>query len=106
MMVGRDLTDMFVRQSHEAGEVVLSVRHLTSDDVADITFDVRAGEVVGIAGLVGAGRSELAQAIVGDEPVAAGSVLIGGRWCASAARETPFAPASGSRRRNARPRRC
>ena len=78
-MVGRDLTDMFVRQSHEAGEVVLSVRHLTSDDVADITFDVRAGEVVGIAGLVGAGRSELAHAIVGNEPVRSGSVQVGGR---------------------------
>ena len=79
MMVGRDLTDMFVRQSHDAGEVVLSVRHLTSDDVADISFDVRAGEVVGIAGLVGAGRSELAHAIVGNEPVRSGSVQVGGR---------------------------
>ena len=79
MMVGRDLTDMFVRHSHEAGDVVLSVRHLTSDDVADISFDVRAGEVVGIAGLVGAGRSELAHAIVGNEPVRAGSVQVGGR---------------------------
>jgi L-arabinose transport system ATP-binding protein len=79
MMVGRDLTDMFVRQSHEAGEVVLSVRHLTSDDVTDVSFDVRAGEVVGIAGLVGAGRSELAHAVVGNEPVRAGAVQVGGR---------------------------
>jgi L-arabinose transport system ATP-binding protein len=78
-MVGRDLTDMFVRQSHEAGETVLSVRHLTSDDVTDISFDVRAGEVVGIAGLVGAGRSELAHAIVGNEPVRSGFVQVGGR---------------------------
>lgn len=79
MMVGRDLTNMFVRQAHEAGDVVLSVRGLTSDVVTDISFDVRAGEVVGIAGLVGAGRSELAHAIVGSEPVSAGEVRIDDR---------------------------
>jgi L-arabinose transport system ATP-binding protein len=79
MMVGRDLTNMFVRQAHEAGDMVLSVRGLTSDVVTDISFDVRAGEVVGIAGLVGAGRSELAHAIVGSEPVNAGELRIDDR---------------------------
>jgi L-arabinose transport system ATP-binding protein len=79
MMVGRDLTGMFVRQSHAPGDVVLSVRELTSADVTGVSFDVRGGEVVGIAGLVGAGRSELAHAIVGAEPVRSGQVSIGGR---------------------------
>jgi L-arabinose transport system ATP-binding protein len=79
MMVGRDLTGMFRRQPHQAGDVVLTVSGLTSDDVHDITFDVRAGEVVGLAGLVGAGRSELAHAIVGNEPVRAGRILVDGR---------------------------
>ncbi len=79
MMVGRDLTDMFVRQSHEPGEVIFAVEHLTSDAVTDISFDVRAGEVVGLAGLVGAGRSELAHAIVGNEPLRSGSVRVGGQ---------------------------
>ncbi len=79
MMVGRDLTAMFVRQAHEPGDVVLSVRDLSSDDVADIGFDVRGGEVLGIAGLVGAGRSELAHALVGNEPVRSGQVSVDGR---------------------------
>jgi L-arabinose transport system ATP-binding protein len=79
MMVGRDLTGIFTRQAHEPGDVVLSVRGLSSNDVEDISFDVRAGEVVGIAGLVGAGRSELAHAIVGSEPKTAGEVHINGR---------------------------
>jgi L-arabinose transport system ATP-binding protein len=79
MMVGRDLTSMFVRQSHRAGDVVLSVRGLRSDDVNDVSFDVRAGEVVGIAGLVGAGRSELAHAVIGSEPMRGGEVRIDGR---------------------------
>jgi L-arabinose transport system ATP-binding protein len=78
MMVGRDLTSMFVRRAHDPGPVVLSVRGLSSDVVHDVSFDVRAGEVVGIAGLVGAGRSELAHAIIGSEPVRRGQVLVDG----------------------------
>jgi L-arabinose transport system ATP-binding protein len=79
MMVGRDLTGMFVRQAHTAGKVVLAVRDVSSDDVTDVSFEVRAGEVVGIAGLVGAGRSELARALIGDEPVRSGDVAVDGR---------------------------
>lgn len=79
MMVGRDLTAMFQRREHEPGEVVLSVRELCSADVTDISFDVRSGEVLGIAGLVGAGRSELAHALVGNEPVRRGQVLVDAR---------------------------
>ena len=59
--------------------MVLSVHELTSADVTGVSFDVRGGEVVGIAGLVGAGRSELAHAIVGAEPVRSGQVSIGGQ---------------------------
>jgi L-arabinose transport system ATP-binding protein len=79
MMVGRDLTGMFVRQTHPVGDVVLSVRGLCSDVVHDVSFDVRGGEVVGIAGLVGAGRSELAHAIIGSDPIRGGEIRIGGR---------------------------
>jgi L-arabinose transport system ATP-binding protein len=79
MMVGRDLTGMYTRKPHPHGEVVLSVRGLTSDVVHDIDFDVRAGEVLGISGLVGAGRSELAHAIVGSEPRIAGEIRVDGR---------------------------
>jgi L-arabinose transport system ATP-binding protein len=79
MMVGRDLTGMYARKAHPHGEVVLSVRHLTSGKVDDISFDVRAGEVMGISGLVGAGRSELAHTIVGSEPRTAGDIRVAGR---------------------------
>jgi L-arabinose transport system ATP-binding protein len=79
MMTGRDLSKLFVRPPHQAGDVVLSVKGLTSADVTDVTFEVRAGEIVGMAGLVGAGRSELAHAIVGDVPHRAGEVAVQGR---------------------------
>jgi L-arabinose transport system ATP-binding protein len=79
MMVGRDLTGMYTREPHPHGDAVLSVRGLSSADVHDISFDVRAGEVLGISGLVGAGRSELAHAIVGSEPRSAGDIAVAGR---------------------------
>jgi L-arabinose transport system ATP-binding protein len=79
MMVGRDLTGMYIREPHPHGDVLLSVHGLSSADVHDISFDVRAGEVLGISGLVGAGRSELAHAIVGSEPRSAGDIAVGGR---------------------------
>ncbi|HEY2296754.1 MAG TPA: sugar ABC transporter ATP-binding protein [Jatrophihabitans sp.] len=79
MMVGRNLTGMFERSRHEVGDVVLSVSNVVNDDVHDVSFDVRAGEVLGIAGLVGAGRSELAHALVGDEQIHSGSVTVGGK---------------------------
>jgi L-arabinose transport system ATP-binding protein len=79
LMVGRDLTDMFVREPRPPGELVLSVRDLTTDDVTGVSFDVRAGEVVGIGGLVGAGRSELAQAIAGNVAVHSGHVDVSGK---------------------------
>jgi L-arabinose transport system ATP-binding protein len=79
MMVGRDLDDMFSREPHTPGDVVLSVQGVTTDDVTDVSLEVRAGEVVGLGGLVGAGRSELAHAIVGDVPLRSGTVSVGGR---------------------------
>ena len=79
MMVGRDLTGMYARRAHPHGDVVLSVRHVSAPKVDDVSFDVRAGEVLGISGLIGAGRSELAHAIVGNEPRTAGEIAVGGR---------------------------
>jgi L-arabinose transport system ATP-binding protein len=82
MMVGRDLTDLFVRDrdpDRNPGPVVLAVDGLTSEDVTDIGFEVRSGEILGIAGLVGAGRSELAHAVVGAVPIHSGRILIDGK---------------------------
>ncbi|MFN2518147.1 MAG: sugar ABC transporter ATP-binding protein [Jatrophihabitantaceae bacterium] len=82
MMVGRDLTDMFVRAPAAADhlpEVVLELFDVETDDVHGINLTVRAGEVVGLGGLVGAGRSELAHAVVGDVPIHSGRVAVSGR---------------------------
>ncbi|MFE5300787.1 sugar ABC transporter ATP-binding protein [Streptomyces sp. NPDC056632] len=78
MMVGRDLSDLFVRQEVATDRVVLDVRDLTTDDVRGVSLQVRAGEVVALAGLIGAGRSELAHALAGDVPVRSGTITLGG----------------------------
>ncbi|GAA3129460.1 L-arabinose transport system ATP-binding protein [Kribbella aluminosa] len=78
MMVGRELQAM-TRPERVAGEVVLAVSGVTSADVRDVSFEVRRGEVVALAGLVGAGRSELVKAVVGDLPLLAGTVSMNGR---------------------------
>lgn len=65
MMIGRDIGQQFVQKTNKPGEVVLEVRNLTSQRVKDVSFQVRSGEVVGFGGLIGAGRTELLQAIYG-----------------------------------------
>jgi D-xylose transport system ATP-binding protein len=71
-MVGRDLTDMYPRKPHTPGETVLQVRNWTVRDpvtgdlaVDDVSFDIRKGEILGIAGLMGAGRTELVMSLFG-----------------------------------------
>jgi ABC-type sugar transport system ATPase subunit len=78
MMVGRDLSAMFERTPHEVGEVALELEGVCTDDVTDISLTVRKGEVVALAGLVGAGRTELALAISGDRPITSGTIRVGG----------------------------
>ncbi|QBJ89210.1 sugar ABC transporter ATP-binding protein [Streptomyces seoulensis] len=79
-MVGRDLGELYPRQPAEPGEVALSVRRLTREGVfTDVSFDVRGGEIVGLAGLVGAGRSEVARAVFGVDKWDAGTAEVCGR---------------------------
>ncbi len=78
-MVGRPIADLFDRGSRRRGDVVLSVRGLTTKRVKDVSFDVQSGEVVGLAGLMGAGRTELGEAIFGHDRALAGSVAVGGK---------------------------
>lgn len=78
-MVGRDV-ERGVHGQHSAGDTVLSVEHLTREgEFVDVSFDVHAGEVVALAGLVGSGRSEVARAIFGIDRYDAGTVAISGR---------------------------
>ncbi|MGW3059133.1 sugar ABC transporter ATP-binding protein [Streptomyces goshikiensis] len=78
LMVGRDLSTLFVRQNVATDRLVLDVRNVTTDKVTDISLRVHAGEVVGLAGLIGAGRSELALALAGDQPIRSGTVTLDG----------------------------
>jgi ABC-type sugar transport system ATPase subunit len=78
-MVGRELTDFFPARDAAIGAVLLQVRGLASEDVRDISFEVRRGEVVGMAGLVGAGRTEVARVLFGVDKRAAGQVVLDGR---------------------------
>jgi rhamnose transport system ATP-binding protein len=79
-MVGRDLDALFPKTETAPGEVVLDVSGLTTEGVfQDISFSVRAGEVVALAGLVGAGRSEVARAVFGIDKRDAGTVRLAGR---------------------------
>jgi L-arabinose transport system ATP-binding protein len=78
LMVGRDIADLFTRESWRSGETLLEVKGLTTAAVTDVSLSVRRGEVVGIAGLMGAGRSELAKAIVGYDHRVRGSVTMNG----------------------------
>ncbi|MCR2800143.1 sugar ABC transporter ATP-binding protein [Microbacterium sp. zg-Y818] len=78
-MVGRDVTDLFPKFPTEVGEVVLDVRGVTRAGVfRDVSFHLRAGEIVGLAGLVGAGRSEVARAVFGVDGYDSGSVVLHG----------------------------
>src|SRR3954469_3162283 len=79
-MVGRDLSALFPKQDAAVGETVLHVERLTREGVFfDVSLDVRAGEIVALAGLVGAGRSEVARAIFGIDKADAGHVEVAGR---------------------------
>jgi rhamnose transport system ATP-binding protein len=78
-MVGRDLDQLFPKTQTAPGEVVLEVARLTREGVfTDVSFTVRAGEIVALAGLVGAGRSEVARAIFGIDRHDAGTVKVRG----------------------------
>ena len=78
-MVGRELGTLYPRQDTTPGEPVLQVARLTREGVfTDVSFEVRAGEIVALAGLVGAGRSEVARAVFGVDRYDAGAVRVRG----------------------------
>jgi rhamnose transport system ATP-binding protein len=79
-MVGRDVSDLFPKQEAKIGDPLLKVENLNMPGVFhDISFTVRSGEIVGLAGLVGAGRSEVARAVFGVDPYESGRVTVVGQ---------------------------
>jgi rhamnose transport system ATP-binding protein len=80
MMVGRELSAVFPKTTVARGDVLLRVSDLTcsASGVSGVSFDVRAGEILGLAGLVGAGRTELARVLFGLTPADSGTIEIGG----------------------------
>jgi ABC-type sugar transport system ATPase subunit len=87
MMVGRELPVSRNRAAIEAKSLLLSVRSLTTAKLRNISFDLHAGEVLGVAGLVGSGRSSLGAALFGLDRILGGSIELRGR---------PFQPRSPS----------
>jgi len=80
MMIGRDLTDLYQKTHTPIGSPVLEVKHLTVKGILnDISLTLHRGEILGISGLVGAGRTELARAIFGDLAYQAGEILVDGK---------------------------
>lgn len=79
-MVGRPLEDLFAHTPHKAREIALEVKGASrSGEFSGVNFCIRRGEIVGLGGLIGAGRSELAQAIFGISPLESGEILVGGK---------------------------
>ena len=78
LMVGRALKESYPARKNPPGEIALEVKNLTGNGNRDISFVARSGEILGIAGLVGAGRTQLAQLIYGAVPAQKGEILISG----------------------------
>ncbi len=81
MMVGRELSAVFSKALVPAGAVLLETRNLCCRQagISDVSLEVRAGEILGVAGLVGAGRTQLAETLFGITPADSGEIVIGGR---------------------------
>ena len=79
MMVGREMGQEYPKEPGNIGDTILEVKNLHCGLLKDISFEVKAGEVFGISGLVGAGRTELARAILGIDKIESGEVYVRGK---------------------------
>ncbi len=79
LMVGREIKDMYPKQVVEQSDVVLRVNNISTDKIKDISFEVRGGELLGIFGLMGSGRTNLVEAIFGIREIKKGNVEINGK---------------------------
>ena len=78
-MVGRDPSSFYKRERVERGEVALEARNVTGNGVRNISFELHRGEILGIAGMVGSGRSELMEVLFGSAPLVYGEIAINGK---------------------------
>jgi len=79
MMVGRKLESFYSKRDIKPGEVALEVKGISTDFLKDISFNVKAGEILGVFGLMGSGRSEMARCVFGADKMTSGQVLIDGK---------------------------
>ncbi|AYG61115.1 sugar ABC transporter ATP-binding protein [Rhizobium jaguaris] len=80
MMVGREITQMFPKEEVPIGETVLAVKDLSLNGVfSNVSFEVKAGEILGVAGLVGSGRSNVAETLFGVTPASSGTIELFGK---------------------------
>jgi len=78
-MIGRELKEYYYKKSAEIGKPILTVRNLQRGSrLKDISFELHEREILGIFGLIGAGRTELARAIIGADPIDSGEMIVGG----------------------------
>lgn len=82
MMVGRSLEEQFPSRNAKIGEVVLEARNFSNAKLKNVSLSVRSGEVLGLAGMMGAGRTEFARAIFGADPRESGEIFMDGRQIA------------------------
>ena len=79
LMVGRALSNRYPRPPHRPGPIALRVTDLRAPGVCGVDLEIRAGEILGMAGLIGAGRTAMARALFGIEPPISGRIEVGGR---------------------------
>lgn len=78
MMAGREITEIYPHRKTRIGKEKLRVEHVTNEKIKDVSFSVHAGEVLGFAGLIGAGRTELMRAVIGADSIYSGNIYIDG----------------------------
>lgn len=79
MMVGRKIDNLYIEQKPFGGDAILQVKNYTNKKIHHVSFELRQGEILGFAGLVGAGRTELMQAIFGIDPIEEGEIFLEGK---------------------------
>ncbi len=79
LMVGRDIKEMYPKKQVPIGETVMQVKNLKAEGIMDVSFDLKKGEILGIFGLLGSGRTSLVRTLFGANPIKSGTISINGK---------------------------